>query len=64
MASASILALLYRVATTLILGGFVMLCQPFLGILFSWGFPVLMVAVVMFLILDHIHPKPVSEEEA
>lgn len=64
MVSADFLAMSYRVATALILGGFAMLCQPLFMILFSWGFPVLMVGVVMFMILDHIPPKPVSEQEA
>ena len=64
MVSASFLAISYHVATTLILAGFAMLCQPFFKIMFSWGFPVLMVGVVVFMILDHIPPKPVSEQEA
>jgi len=64
MVSASFLAMSYRVATALILVGFAMLCQPFIMMMFSWGFPVLMVGVVMFMILDHIPSKPVSEQEA
>ena len=47
----------YRIASTLIITGFVMLCQPFLHELFVWGFPVLLVGTILFLILDHI-PAP------
>lgn len=53
----------YRLATALIAGGFLMLCQPMSQALFSAGFPILLVGVVLFLILDHIPEKPISEEE-
>jgi hypothetical protein len=53
----------YRVATTLILGGFAMLCQPFTHSLFVFGFPVLLAGVVLFMILDHVPDARLSEEE-
>jgi len=54
----------YRLASGLIIAGFVMLCQPFAKILFEWGFPVLLTGVVLFLILDHIPaPSPPKEED-
>jgi hypothetical protein len=54
----------YRVASTLILGGFVMLCQPFFHGLFVIGFPILLVGVVLFMILDHVpDARPREEEE-
>jgi len=52
----------YRVATALIAGGFLMLCQPLSVTLFSLGFPILMVGVILFLILDHIPEKHTAEE--
>jgi hypothetical protein len=53
----------YRVATTLILFGFAMLCQPFARTLFAFGFPVLFVGVVLFMILDHVpDTQPLQEE--
>lgn len=51
------LAWFYRYATTLILVGFVMLCQPFTHGLFMLGFPVLLVGVIMFMVLDHVPEK-------
>ncbi len=53
----------YRIASTLILGGFVMLCQPFFHELFVIGFPVLLAGVVLFLILDHVPDARTAEEE-
>jgi hypothetical protein len=53
----------YRVATTLILGGFAMLCQPFTHSLFVFGFPVLLAGVVLFMILDHVPDARLGEEE-
>jgi hypothetical protein len=53
----------YRFAVTLILGGFLMLCQPVFGSLFSYGFPILLAGVILFMILDHIPEKlPVEED--
>ncbi|MDQ0324132.1 putative membrane protein [Pararhizobium capsulatum DSM 1112] len=54
---------LYFVAITLILGGFAMLCQPFVHVLFATGFPVLLAGVILFMILDHIPDGRSSEEE-
>ena len=54
---------LYGLATTLILGGFAMLCQPVTHSLFVFGFPVLLVGVILFLILDHVPEARPSEEE-
>lgn len=51
----------YRVATTLILGGFAMLCQPVWEALFGWGFQVLLAGVVLFVVLDHV-PVPEKQE--
>lgn len=52
---------LYRYATALILGGFVMLCQPFTHDLFVLGFPVLLAGVIIFMVLDHVPDKPSPE---
>ena len=57
------LALTYRVATGLILGGFVMLCQPIFESLFSLGFPILLAGVVLFMVLDHVPEKIPAEED-
>ena len=53
---------LYRLASTLILGGFAMLCQPFMHTLFVLGFPILLAGVVLFMILDHV-PDGRTEED-
>lgn len=53
----------YRIANTLILGGFFLLCQPFTHDLFVVGFPVLLAGVALFLILDHVPPSKHSSEE-
>lgn len=53
----------YRLATTLILGGFAMLCQPFVHAFFVVGFPVLLAGVVLFTIVDHVPDTRPSEEE-
>jgi hypothetical protein len=57
------LAWSYRVATTLILGGFAMLCQPFTHALFVLGFPVLLAGVILFMVLDHIPDGGWAQEE-
>ena len=44
---------LYMLATTLILIGFAMLCQPVSPRLFSYGFPVLVAGLGLHIILDH-----------
>ena len=44
----------YRIASGLIIAGFLMLCQPFALILYEWGFPVLLAGVILFVLLDHI----------
>ena len=54
----------YRLASCLIVAGFLMLCQPFVQILFTWGFPVLLAGVILFMILDHVPEKTVNTEEA
>ena len=51
----------YRYATTLILVGFAMLCQPFTHALFVLGFPVLLAGVILFMVLDHIPEKTPAE---
>ena len=53
----------YRLASTLIIAGFLMLCQPVAKMLFEWGFPVLLAGVILFLILDHIPAtSPLKED--
>ena len=51
----------YRLATLLIFGGVVLLCQPFTVELFSYGFPVLLGGVVLFMVLDHIPSRAAQE---
>jgi hypothetical protein len=45
---------LYTLATVLILSGIAMLCQPFLFLLHTCAFPVLLAGVALFMILDHL----------
>lgn len=45
---------LYRLATALIVMGVVMLCQPFLFIAHTAAFPVLLVGIMLFMVLDHL----------
>ena len=47
----------YRVATTLILVGVGMMCQPFSVVLYMLGFPVILAGVAGFVVLDHL-PAP------
>jgi hypothetical protein len=49
-----IISRLYAVATSLIVLGIVMLCQPFLLIIHVWAFPVFLVGFIIFMILDHL----------
>jgi hypothetical protein len=44
---------LYFFATILIVVGIIMLCQPFLFTIHVGAFPILLVGVVLFMILDH-----------
>jgi hypothetical protein len=53
----------YRLASTLILGGFAMLCQPFTHALFVLGFPILLAGVVLFMILDHVPDGRIEEDK-
>lgn len=53
----------YRIASGLIIIGFLMLCQPFTHDLFVIGFPVLLVGVILFMILDHIPERPPAQED-
>lgn len=53
----------YRVASGLIIAGFLMLCQPFAKVLYEWGFPVLLAGVVLFMILDHIPATSPQKED-
>lgn len=49
----------HRMATALIIIGFALLCQPFTVALYAWGFPILLVGVILFIIADHVPaPKP------
>lgn len=52
----------YRLASLMIATGFVMLCQPFSHDLFRHGFPVLLVGVILFMVLDHIPERRLTEE--
>lgn len=54
----------YRLASTLIVLGFIMLCQPFAHVLFVWGFPLLLCGVILFMILDHIPIRSPSKEDS
>lgn len=54
---------MYRLASTLILGGFAMLCQPFTHALFVLGFPILLAGVVLFIILDHLPDGRIEEND-
>jgi hypothetical protein len=56
----SLMILLYRIMTFFIFIGFLMMCQPFHQGAFSAGFPVLLVGVAGFIILDHF---PKREEQ-
>ena len=53
----------YRIASGLIIAGFLMLCQPFAKVLFEWGFPVLLAGVILFLVLDHIPATNTLKED-
>ena len=54
----------YRCASALILVGFAMLCQPFTHSLFTFGFPVLLAGVILFMVLDHVPDgRPKNEED-
>lgn len=48
---------IYRVATGIILLGFVMLIQPLSMSAFSWGLPVMIVGIVIYIVLDHLPGK-------
>ncbi|MCR9135181.1 MAG: hypothetical protein NXI27_04250 [Alphaproteobacteria bacterium] len=48
---------IYRVATGIILLGFVMLIQPLWMDAFSWGLPVMIVGIVIYIVLDHLPGK-------
>ena len=54
---------LSRIASGLIILGFLMLCQPFTHDLFVIGFPVLLIGVILFMILDHIPARPPVAED-
>jgi hypothetical protein len=45
---------LYLLATILIVVGIIMLCQPFLFAIHVSAFPVLLIGVALFMILDHL----------
>jgi hypothetical protein len=45
---------LYFFATILIVVGIIMLCQPFLFAIHASAFPVLLIGVALFMILDHL----------
>lgn len=45
---------LYTLATVLIVVGIIMLCQPFVFVVHTSAFPVLLIGVALFMILDHL----------
>jgi hypothetical protein len=45
---------IYTVATILIIAGLVALCQPFSLTVHFYAFPVFLLGVVLFMILDHL----------
>jgi hypothetical protein len=45
---------LYFFATILIVVGIIMLCQPFLFAIHVSAFPVLLIGVALFMVLDHL----------
>jgi hypothetical protein len=55
--------LFYRLASGLILLGFLMLVQPFTLELFSRGFLVLLAGIVLFVVVDHL-PGEEADEDA
>ena len=54
---------LHRPATALILTGFAMLCQPFTVALYAWGFPVLLLGVLLFIIADHLPSMQITPDQ-
>ena len=54
---------LHRLATALILIGFAMLCQPLTVTLYAWGFPVMLLGVLLFVFADHLPTKYSSPDE-
>jgi hypothetical protein len=44
----------YFLATILIVVGIIMLCQPFLFAIHVSAFPVLLIGVALFMVLDHL----------
>jgi hypothetical protein len=55
---------LYFFATILIVVGIIMLCQPFLFAIHVSAFPVLLVGVALFMILDHLPEVTGGSEDA
>ena len=51
----------YRMASLLIFSGVILLCQPFDVAYYSYGFPVLLSGVILFIILDHL-PQSASRD--
>ncbi len=49
---------MYRLATGIILFGFIMLVQPVSMHAFSWGLPVMIVGIVIHIVLDHVPGGP------
>jgi hypothetical protein len=55
---------LYLFATILIVVGIIMLCQPFLFAIHVGAFPVLLIGVALFMILDHLPDVTSRREDA
>ena len=45
---------LYQLGTGMIIAGVVMLCQPFSLSVHAYAFPVFLVGVALFVVLDHL----------
>ncbi|MCA8909809.1 MAG: hypothetical protein KDA49_14830 [Rhodospirillaceae bacterium] len=55
---------LYGIATTAIITGVVMLCQPFSVDVFFSGFEVLALGTLLFIILDHTPLASADDDDA
>jgi hypothetical protein len=45
---------LERLAIVMMLAGIVFLCQPFLFVLYQWGFQVTLAGTVLFIVVSHL----------
>jgi C4-dicarboxylate transporter len=54
----------YFLATILIVVGIIMLCQPFLFAIHVSAFPVLLIGVALFMVLDHLPDETNRNQDA